>query len=64
MKRVVDWPRYLKLKRLKGGRDAYYWEPHKWDKAAGFTLPAERLGSDYAAARDRAIILRAPALES
>ena len=61
IKRAADWPRYLKIKKLRGktsqGRLAYYWAPHERDRAAGFSLAGEALGSDYTAARDRAIIL-------
>jgi hypothetical protein len=46
-------------KRPAAGRVAYYWEPRTADRVAGFTLPAEALGTDYAAARDRALLLNA-----
>lgn len=63
IKRAADWPRYLKVKRLRGkgrgGQFAYYWSPHERDYAAGFSLPAEPLGTDYTAARDRAMLLNA-----
>lgn len=63
IKRAADWPRYMKAKKLRGkknvGRVAYYWEPHERDRAAGFTLPGEALGTDYAVARDRVLVLNA-----
>lgn len=59
MKRAADWPRYMTSKRLRDGRVAYYWEPRKRDREAGFTLPAEALGTDYAAACERATLLNA-----
>ncbi len=63
VKRAADWPRYMTVKRLRGrGREgvlSYYWEPRPADRKTGFTLPAEALGSDYSAARDRATLLNA-----
>lgn len=61
IKRATDWPRYMKVKKLRGkgraGELAYYWEPHERDRAAGFSLPGEALGTNYAEARDRALML-------
>jgi hypothetical protein len=63
IKRAADWPRYMTAKRMRGkaaaGRVASYWEPQTADRVAGFTMPAEALGTDYAAARDRAAMLNA-----
>jgi len=50
----AGWPRYMTEKRLKDGRTAYYWAPQRRDLKAGFTLHAEALGHDYAAAKARA----------
>jgi hypothetical protein len=41
-------------KTLPSGRTAYYWNPPSRDFKAGFTLHREPLGSDYAAAIERA----------
>jgi hypothetical protein len=49
----------MTAKRLASGRIAYYWEPRRRDRLVGFSLGGEALGSDYAAARDRAIMLNA-----
>jgi len=57
MKRAADWPRYMKMRRLAGGRLAYYWVPHERDRQAGFSLGPEALGSDFAASVDRARLL-------
>lgn len=50
----AGWPRYMAEKRLKSGRTAYYWTPHRRDIEAGFSLHAEALGSDYGPAKERA----------
>ena len=47
----------MKAKRLRNGGIAYYWEPQKRDREGGFTIPGEALGTDYAAARDRVLLL-------
>lgn len=57
MKRALDWPRYMKQKRLAGSAIAYYWEPPDYAKKGGFTLHGEPLGQVYSAARDRAMVL-------
>lgn len=54
MKRETGWPRYMKQRRLRSGGTAFYWQPQGRDIAAGFTLGAEALGTDYAAACLRA----------
>jgi hypothetical protein len=47
------------VKQLSGSKVGYYWSPHKRDKAAGFTLDREALGTDYGIAVERAIVLNA-----
>lgn len=59
MARAVGWPRYMKAKRLAGGSTAFYWAPQERDRRAGFTLGPEALGTDYAAACERATMLNA-----
>ena len=54
MKRATDWPRYMKLRRLAGGRLAYYWVPDERDRQAGFSLGPEALGSNLGSAISRA----------
>src|SRR5579871_344721 len=55
----ASWPRYMREKRLKDGRSAYYWEPQGRDLKAGFSLHSEALGPDYGAAVERAAQLNA-----
>ena len=50
----ASWPRYMREKRLKDGRAAYYWEPQGRDLSAGFSLHREALGTEYGAAVERA----------
>ena len=47
----------MKLRRLAGGRLAYYWVPHERDREAGFSLGPEALGSDLRSAISRARLL-------
>lgn len=54
MTRPPDWPRYLVTRRLRSGATGYYWTPRAADIAAGFSLHAESLGPDLAAAIARA----------
>lgn len=54
LKKDVGWPRYMKKKRLKSGAVAYYWQPHRRDILAGFTLHSEPLGRDFPSACERA----------
>ena len=59
-RRVVKpagWPRYMVAKALSTGATAYYWNPPKAYRDAGFTLPREALGTDYGVAIDRAALL-------
>ncbi len=46
----ANWPRYMLAKRLKDGRTAYYWSPHKRDLKAGCAVRREALGSDFGTA--------------
>ncbi len=55
----IGWPRYMLAKRLRDGRVAYYWSPHKRDLAAGCRIHREALGVDYAIALARANLLNA-----
>ena len=57
MKRPLDWPRYMKERRLADGGIGYYWYPHPRDIDAGFTTRCEPLGRDYAGALERARML-------
>jgi integrase len=59
MKRPLDWPRYMKARRLADGSVAYYWVPQERDVAVGFTLKAEPLGKSYGDAIERAQFLNA-----
>jgi hypothetical protein len=44
-------------KRLRDGRVAYYWSPHKRDMESGCPIRREALGIDYGAAIERAKLL-------
>lgn len=57
MKRPLNWPRHVIEKRLKSGDVAFYWCPHVRYFRAGFPIVREKLGTDYAAAIDRARVL-------
>src|ERR1700675_1267429 len=57
MRRPLDWPRYMKARRLADGSVGYYWVPHERDIAAGFTLKGEPLGKSYGEAIERARLL-------
>jgi integrase len=59
MKRPLNWPRYMKARRLADGLIGYYWVPHERDVAAGFTLAGEPLGKSYGDAIERARVLNA-----
>jgi len=50
----MDLPQHMSQKRLASGGYAYYWRPRDSDIANGFTLTAEPLGKDMAAAITRA----------
>ena len=47
----------MREKRLKGGAIAYFWEPHRRDVREDVPVHAEALGSNYAAAIERATLL-------
>lgn len=55
----AGWPRYMREKRLRSGGVAYFWEAPGAYRKAGFPIPSEALGSDYAAASARADRLNA-----
>jgi integrase len=59
MRRPLDWPRYMKARRLADGSVGYYWVPHERDVANGFTLKGEALGKSYGDAIERARALNA-----
>lgn len=59
VRRLLNWPRYMKERRLADGCVGYYWVPHERDVVAGFTLPGEALGRSYADAIARAAELNA-----
>ena len=59
MRRPLDWPRYMKARRLADGSIGYYWVPHERDVASGFTLRGEALGKSYGDAIERARMLNA-----
>src|SRR5215471_662963 len=59
MRRPLDWPRYMKSRRLADGSTGYYWVPQERDAAAGFTLRGEPLGKSYGDAIERAQMLNA-----
>jgi len=50
----MDWPRYMVERRLADGRIAYYWRPRSKDRAAGYPGRSVPLGTDLAAAIERA----------
>jgi hypothetical protein len=58
-KRDADWPRYMELRRLKGGIAGYYWCPPSRDRKANCPVHGEALGRIYAEACDRARLLNA-----
>lgn len=57
MKRAVEWPRYMTVKRLASGGTAFYWAAQSRDYKAGFTIRAEALGTNAEAAARRARLL-------
>jgi hypothetical protein len=59
LRRPLNWPRYLKERKLAEGTVAYYWYPHPRDIEAGFATHCEPLGQDYAEAIQRAAKLNA-----
>jgi len=59
VKRATDWPRYMKTRKLAGGRISYYWYAHERDIAEGFAIPGEALGEHFIPAAERARFLNA-----
>ena len=57
-------PRYCRRKALKSGQYAYFFEPPTWARKQGCHVRAEALGTEYAAARDRAEQVLLPAFDS
>jgi hypothetical protein len=57
-------PRYCRRKALKSGQYAYFFEPPTWARKQGCHVRAEPLGTEYAAARDRAEQVLLPAFDS
>jgi hypothetical protein len=57
-------PRYCRRKALKSGQYAYFFEPPTWARKQGCDICAEALGTEYAAARDRAEQVLLPAFDS
>lgn len=57
MKQEIDWPRYLKRKRLRTGAFSFYWTLHERDRAAGCPLRPEALGQEFHGAAQRARVL-------
>jgi hypothetical protein len=59
VRRPLGWPRYMVERRISDGSITYYWRVRAKDRAAGFPIDSEVLGSDYATAVDRANMLNA-----
>jgi hypothetical protein len=57
-------PRYVLRKPLRTGKWAYYFNVPMWARKAGCPVKNESLGSDYAAARDRAETVLLPIFDS
>jgi hypothetical protein len=57
LRKPVDWPRYMVVRRLRNGELAYYWTPRRKDLQDGFTIGGEALGNSYGDAIERAGIL-------
>ena len=54
MRKPLDWPRYMVVRRLRNGDLAYYWTPRRKDLREGFTIQGEALGCGYGDAIERA----------
>jgi integrase len=52
-RKPLGWPDYMVPRRLKSGAIGYFWYPPSWAKRKGCTLQGERLGLDYANAKER-----------
>jgi hypothetical protein len=57
LRKPLDWPRYMVVRRLRNGDLAYYWTPRRKDLRDGFTIQGEALGSSYGDAIERAAAL-------
>jgi hypothetical protein len=60
---ALPLPRYVRRKPLKGGW-GYFFDVPTWARQAGCTVENEPLGSDYAAAVERAETVLLPAFDS
>jgi hypothetical protein len=60
---ALPLPRYVRRKPLKG-RWGYFFDPPTWAHKGGCTIAAEALGTDYAAAVERAETVLLPAFDS
>jgi len=54
LRKPIDWPRYMVVRRLRNGEVAYYWTPRPRDLRNGFTIRGEALGCNYGDAVERA----------
>lgn len=60
----LGWPRYMVVKRLKGGVAGYYWHAPTWALKAGCPVRREALGTDYADAKSRCDEVLNPQLDA
>jgi hypothetical protein len=60
----INLPRYCRRKPLKSGRCAYFFEPPTWARKQGCHVEAQALGTEYAAALERAQKVLLPAFGS
>ena len=51
VQKPLDWPRYMQVKKLAGGRVAYYWNLPTWAVRAGCPIPRIALGGSYGPAK-------------
>lgn len=61
---ALPLPRYVQRRPLKGGGWAYFFNPPSWARKAGCPVRAEALGTDYAAAVERAECMLLPAFDA
>ena len=54
MRKPIDWPGDMVVRRLRNGEVAYYWTPRPRDLRNGFTIQGEALGWNYGDAVERA----------
>ena len=55
-KKPAGWPKYMEVKTVKNGLEAYYWNAPSWarkHKENPITIKSEALGNDYSAAKAR-----------